>query len=77
MYVFDTTNDIKLTINTAGPAAGDYIVGVADFGPQLFQLTADLVLVNEGGRHAGLARPSPPTSPGRSPWSTAAAVASR
>ena len=53
MYVFDTTNDIKLTINTAGPAAGDYIVGVADFGPQLFLLTADIVLVNEGGSSLG------------------------
>jgi MYXO-CTERM domain-containing protein len=53
MYVFDTVNDNKLTINTPAGIAGGYRVGVADFGPQLFNLTADLVLVNDSGVTTG------------------------
>lgn len=39
-----------LRVNTAGPAAGDYEVGLPSFGPGLNTtgVTADLVLVNDG-----------------------------
>jgi len=47
MYVFTTsgTSSQSLTVNPPSSAAGTYTVGTASFGPQSFDLTADLVRV--------------------------------
>jgi hypothetical protein len=47
MYVF-TPGVQKLTINSPAAIAGDYATGNAQFGPQQFDITADVVLVNDG-----------------------------
>ena len=42
------SNDSKITVNSPASVAGDYITGSADFGPQAFDVTGNLVLVDDG-----------------------------
>ncbi len=48
MYVFDGNGLNQVTVNTPPSIAGTYTTGLAAFGPAVFDLTADLVLVDDG-----------------------------
>ena len=41
-------NDTALTVNSPAAVAGSYLTGSASFGPQTFDVTGNLVLVNDG-----------------------------
>ena len=48
MQMFVWTSPVGLLINTPPAIAGTYPAGTAEFGPQTFNITQDLVLVNDG-----------------------------
>lgn len=54
MQLFETVTGVRATVNTPAPIAGDYRVRPAAFGPQTFDVTSDVVLVEDGaGKHDG------------------------
>ena len=54
MYVFDGRSLRNVTVNSPAPLAGLYGVGIATtFGPQAFNLTAGVVLANDGSTAGG------------------------
>ncbi|HMK73144.1 MAG TPA: M36 family metallopeptidase, partial [Myxococcaceae bacterium] len=48
MYVFEGPQDNHLTVNSPAAIAGTYQVGVAAFGPQGFNVSGAVALVNDG-----------------------------
>jgi len=48
MYVFDGNGLRLVTVNTPASIAGPYTSGLAAFGPAAFDVTNDVVLVNDG-----------------------------
>ena len=48
MYLF-TGPTAHVTVNSPAPIAGTTPSGTAEFGPQIFNVTGDVVLVNDGG----------------------------
>ena len=54
MYLFSGFTDNHLTVNSPAPIARNYTVGTAAFGPQFFNVTGDVVLVNDGSANPTL-----------------------
>jgi extracellular elastinolytic metalloproteinase len=48
MYIWSSSNSDNVTVNSPPGIAGLYSVGTAAFGPQIFEVTNDLVLVDDG-----------------------------
>jgi large repetitive protein len=53
MYVFNLAS-AKVTLNSPGSIAGDRTVGTAAFGPQTYNVTGDVVLVDDGPGGSGV-----------------------
>ncbi|HZI11220.1 MAG TPA: myxosortase-dependent M36 family metallopeptidase [Myxococcus sp.] len=54
MYIFSGARNARLTVNTPASVAGDYQAGIAaGFGPQLFDLTGDVVAALDEANAAG------------------------
>ncbi len=69
MYIFDGIGARKLQVNAPAAIAGIYAVGEAQFGPMAFNLTQQVVLVDDGL--------GPGTDACSSPFVNAAAVSGR
>ncbi len=53
MYLFNGFTDNHLTVTAPAAIAGNYAVGTAAFGPQFFNISGDVVPINEGGSTLG------------------------
>ncbi|WP_326491762.1 myxosortase-dependent M36 family metallopeptidase [Myxococcus stipitatus] len=75
MYLFNGPRNAHLTVNAPSPVAGQYRTGVAaGFGPQLFDVTGDLVLALDADESPD---PTTTTTDGCSPLTNAAEVAGK
>ncbi|WP_275899129.1 myxosortase-dependent M36 family metallopeptidase [Pyxidicoccus caerfyrddinensis] len=73
MYLFSGPRNSRVTANAPASVAGDYQTGIAaGFGPQLFNVTGDVVIGQDAADAAG-----PSTTDGCSALTNAAAVAGR